>query len=153
MPHCWRRITVFQRDLYCGAQLVESSYSWIRWWKSSVHCIAKNVGQVGPRFTESLRNKLRELCINRNTSYKGLLRIVTRPGKPGKPGKMRVHLENLEISWNFEKFNKNHGKMIWDLEKTWWTLKIPPINLLNYLNRLEGRAINLEYNWNGQFFV
>ena len=31
--------------------------------------------------------------------------------RPGKPGKMRVHLENLEISWNFEKFNKYHGKM------------------------------------------
>ena len=30
---------------------------------------------------------------------------------PGKPGKMRVHLENLEISGNFEKFNKYHGKM------------------------------------------
>ena len=38
-------------------------------------------------------------------------RVPTRPGKPGKPGKMRVHLENLEISWNFEKFNKYHGKM------------------------------------------
>ena len=38
-------------------------------------------------------------------------RVPTQPGKPGKPGKMRVHLENLEISWNFEKFNKNHGKM------------------------------------------
>ena len=25
---------------------------------------------------------------------------------PGQPGKMRVHLENLEISWNFENFNK-----------------------------------------------
>ena len=34
-----------------------------------------------------------------------LVRVPTRPGKPGKPGKMRVHLENLEISWNFEKFN------------------------------------------------
>ena len=33
------------------------------------------------------------------------------PTGPGKPGKMRVHLENLEISWNFEKFNKYHGKM------------------------------------------
>ena len=33
------------------------------------------------------------------------------PTQPGKPGKMRVHLENLEISWNFEKFNKYHGKM------------------------------------------
>ena len=30
--------------------------------------------------------------------------------------KLRVHLENLEI-WNFEKFNKNHGKMTWNLEK------------------------------------
>ena len=29
-------------------------------------------------------------------------RVPTQPGKPGKPGKMRVHLENLEISWNFE---------------------------------------------------
>ena len=29
---------------------------------------------------------------------------------PTQPGKMRVHLENLEISWNFEKFNKYHGK-------------------------------------------
>ena len=38
-------------------------------------------------------------------------RVLTQPGKPGKPGKMRVHLENLEISWNFEKFNKYHGKM------------------------------------------
>ena len=28
-----------------------------------------------------------------------------------KTWKMRVHLENLEISWNFEKFNKYHGKM------------------------------------------
>ena len=33
------------------------------------------------------------------------------PTRPRKPGKMRVHLENLEISWNFEKFNKYHGKM------------------------------------------
>ena len=31
--------------------------------------------------------------------------------------KMRVHLENLEISWNFEKINKYHGKMTWNLEK------------------------------------
>ena len=41
----------------------------------------------------------------------GIPRVPTRPGKPGKPGKMRVHLENLEISWNFENFNKYHGKM------------------------------------------
>ena len=33
------------------------------------------------------------------------------PTQPGKPGKTRVHLENLEISWNFEKFNKYHEKM------------------------------------------
>ena len=39
------------------------------------------------------------------------------PTPPGKPGKMRVHLENLEISWNFEKFNKYHGKMTRNLEK------------------------------------
>ena len=47
-------------------------------------------------------------------SYLGGLdefRVPTRPGKPGKPGKMKVHLENLEISWNFEKNNKYHGKM------------------------------------------
>ena len=35
---------------------------------------------------------------------------------PTQPGKMRVHLENLEI-WNFEKFNKYHGKMTWNLGK------------------------------------
>ena len=36
------------------------------------------------------------------------------PTRPGKPGKMTVH---LEISWNFEKFNKYHGKMTKKLEK------------------------------------
>ena len=46
---------------------------------------------------------------------KHTLRVSTRPGKPGK---MRVHLENLEISWNFEKFNKYHGKIL----KTWKNL-------------------------------
>ena len=40
------------------------------------------------------------------------------PTRPGKPGKMRVHLENLEISWNFQKFNKYHGK--W--HETWKNL-------------------------------
>ena len=40
-----------------------------------------------------------------------LTKIIRVPTRPGKPGKMRVHLENLEISWNFEKFNKYHGKM------------------------------------------
>ena len=48
------------------------------------------------------------------TYCSAVLRVPTRPGKPGK---MRVHLENLEISWNFEKFNKYHGKMTWNLEK------------------------------------
>ena len=43
------------------------------------------------------------LCAHMRT-----VRVTTRPGKPGK---MRVHLENLEISWNFETFNKYHGKM------------------------------------------
>ena len=47
-------------------------------------------------------------------SHQGERRV---PIRPGKPGKMRVHLENLEISWNFEKFNKYHGKMTWNLEK------------------------------------
>ena len=54
---------------------------------------------------------------------KVMYRIPTRPGKPGK---MRVHLENLEISWNFEKFHTNHGKMIENLEKTGCALKFPP---------------------------
>ena len=44
-------------------------------------------------------------------------RVPTFPGKPGKPWKMSVHLENLEISWNFAKNNKNHGKITWNLEK------------------------------------
>ena len=48
-----------------------------------------------------LRFFIRIICANS-------FRVPTRPGKPGK---MRVHLENLEISWNFEKFNKYHGKM------------------------------------------
>ena len=65
------------------------------------------------------------------------------PTRPGKPGKMRVHLENLEISWNFEKFNKYHGKMTWNLEKTWWLLKFTLDSLetiqnsLNYWSRKE----------------
>ena len=42
-----------------------------------------------------------------------ILRIWVRvPTLPGKPGKMRVRLKNLEISWNFENFNKYHEKMI-----------------------------------------
>ena len=49
----------------------------------------------------------------KNLGPVNISRVSTRPGKPGK---MRVHLENLEI-WNFEKFNKYHGKMTWNLEK------------------------------------
>ena len=55
-----------------------------------------------------------------------LCRVPTWPGKPGKPGKMRVHLENLEISWDFEKFNKYHGKIIWNLEKLCGYYKFTP---------------------------
>ena len=41
--------------------------------------------------------------------------------------------------------------MIWNLEKSGCPLYPPPPN---YLNRLEGRFINLlEYIWNGKFFV
>ena len=46
-----------------------------------------------------------------------LLIINGVPTQPGKPGKMRALLENLEKSWNFEKFNKYHGKMIGNLQK------------------------------------
>ena len=45
-----------------------------------------------------------------NDSLVGLWELNRVPTRPGKPGKMRVHLENLEISWNFENFNKYHGK-------------------------------------------
>ena len=42
------------------------------------------------------------------------------------------------------------------LYETWkkigWAIKFPQIHY-KYLNRLEGRFINLECNWNGQFFV
>ena len=31
--------------------------------------------------------------------------------RPGKSGKMRVHLENLETSWNLEKITEYPGKM------------------------------------------
>ena len=48
---------------------------------------------------------------HRNHAFDPRDRTCRVPTRPGKPGKMRVHLENLEISWNFEKFNKYHGKM------------------------------------------
>ena len=37
--------------------------------------------------------------------------------------------------------------------KNWVCTKKFPPRTLNYLNMLEGRFINLEYNWNGQSFV
>ena len=42
---------------------------------------------------------------------RSIVYLIRVPTRRGKPGKMRVHLENLEISWNFEKINKYHGKM------------------------------------------
>ena len=63
---------------------------------------------------------LRELRDGQRGEYcsKVIYPVLDRvPTWPGKPGKMRVHLENLEISLNFKKFNKYHGKMIWNLEK------------------------------------
>ena len=50
---------------------------------------------------------------------------------PTGRGKMRVHLENLEI-WNFEKFNKYHGKVSWNLEK----LKFPSWLYIDFEVRL-----------------
>ena len=61
------------------------------------------------------------------------LNILHRvPTRPGKPGKMRVHLENLEISWNFEKFSKYHGKMTWNLENLVATKNSPLTPLKQY---------------------
>ena len=80
------------------------------------------------------------------------------PTRPGKPGKMRVH---LEISWNFEKFNKYHGKMTWHLEKLggYWKFTFDSLetiqNSLNYWSRKEGlliwsiiEMINFLFKWN-----
>ena len=46
-----------------------------------------------------------------------------------KNGKMGVHLENLEISWNFEKCNKYHGKIISNLEN-WVANKNTPLSTI-----------------------
>ena len=62
---------------------------------------------TGPQSPEEAFAQAQQL-LNAVSSKPQVLRVATRPGKPGK---MRVHLENLEISWNFEKFNKYHGKM------------------------------------------
>ena len=53
----------------------------------------------------------RLILIAFNVTSRSFGTSIRVPTRPGKPGKMRVHLENLEISWNFEKFNKYHGKM------------------------------------------
>ena len=64
------------------------------------------------------RNLKKTVCLKcALRSWRGHLTVNRVPTRPGKPGKIRVHLENLEISWNFEKFNKYHGKMPWNLEK------------------------------------
>ena len=68
------------------------------------HIVFKNVdlNQTTQEFMENINRGIPCFVL----SWK--CRVPTRPGKPGK---MRVHLENLEISWNFEKFNKYHGKI------------------------------------------
>ena len=62
-------------------------------------------------------NMSRATIIEINADDRCEQRLDRLPTRPGKPGKMTVHLENLETSWNFEKFNKYHGKMTQDLEK------------------------------------
>ena len=74
--------------------------------------------QISARFScFEIRNSwfLLEVSFSQKAFVKNYMYRV--PTRSGKPGKMRVHLENLEISWNFEKFNKYHGKMTWNLEK------------------------------------
>ena len=65
---------------------------------------------------ETIQVIINELCydvpkLRQLRCHRRLFNSFRVPTRPGKPGKMRVHLENLEISWNFEKFNKYHGKM------------------------------------------
>ena len=56
--------------------------------------------------------KVGEYCLQEAEGQLKALEAEFRvPTRPGKPGKRRIHLENLEISWNFEKINKYHGKM------------------------------------------
>ena len=59
----------------------------------------------------STQNITPNSVVNYFRTYTLTYPICRVPTRPGKPGKMRIHLENLEISWNFEKFNKYHGKM------------------------------------------
>ena len=60
------------------------------------------------------------------------------PTRPGEPGNMRVHLENMEKTWNFEKFNGCHG--IWyETYKNWVTTKHSPLT-----PRFEGPSIQFK---------
>ena len=92
-----------------------------RWWRGGVGsvpaCITGQMTRGSLSRAVSVQGKLfyrggvfQGGCVQTGLYPGGDSRVPTRPGKPGKPGKMRVHLENLEISWNFEKFNKYHGK-------------------------------------------
>ena len=92
--------------------LVSKEFHWIKIWGDS----------GGLSFDSGILPLLKHACGEQWLAIKRLEGVapevnVRVPTRPGKPGKMRVHLENLEMSWNFEKFNKYHGKMTWDLEK------------------------------------
>ena len=71
-----------------------------------------------------------------------------------KTWKMRVHLENLKISWIFEKSNKYDGKMPWNLEKITLDSLETIQNSLNYWSRKKGlliwsiiETINFLFKW------
>ena len=66
------------------------------------------------------------MTVSDNTDKPRSVQISRVPTLTGKPGKMRVHLENLEKSWNFAKNNKNHGKITWNLEKYLGRLQVTP---------------------------
>ena len=68
-----------------------------------------NLEQSPERTIVCHRHSMKVLDVGHSRAYGD--EFIRVPTVPGKPGKMRVHLENLEI-WNFEKFNKYHGKMI-----------------------------------------
>ena len=59
---------------------------------------------------------------------------------------MRVHLENLEISWNFVKFNKYHVQDDMQPGKTLWLLYIHP-----RLPDLEALVFSLMINFQKDF--
>ena len=74
-----------------------------------------------------------------------LSRVPTQPGKPGKPGKMRVHLENLEMSWNFEKFNIN---IMEKWHETWKNLVATKNSSFKNNENIPGNLLkNLEKSW------